>query len=319
MKILITGAAGFIGYHTCLKLCQKNNLVIGLDNLNDYYDVNLKKSRLSNLQKLSNFSFYKADIKDEKKINNIFKSEKFDLVIHLAAQAGVQYSISHPEVYVNSNLLGFYNIINSCIKNKITHLIYASSSSVYGSNKKIPFKESHQCSSPISFYAATKLANEAIAHSYSHIHGIKTTGLRFFTVYGPYGRPDMSPFIFAKAISNNETIKVYNNGKLKRDFTYIDDAVKAIELIVKNKPKMNSLSSLYNVGNNAPILILDFIKLFEQSLKKKATIQFHPLLKGDVVETYADISSLQDIYNYKPNTSIAKGIKNFINWYKTYY
>ena len=319
MKILITGAAGFIGYHTSLKLCQENNLVLGLDSLNDYYDVNLKKSRLLNLQKFSNFSFYKADIKDEKKINNIFKSEKFDIVIHLAAQAGVQYSISHPEAYVNSNLLGFYNIINSCVKNNITHLIYASSSSVYGSNKKTPFKESHKCSSPISFYAATKLANEAVAHSYSHIHGIKTTGLRFFTVYGPYGRPDMSPFIFANAISNNEPIKLYNNGKLKRDFTYIDEAIIAIELIVKNKPKKNTLSSLYNVGSNNPIAILDFIKLFEKSLNKKANIQFHPLLKGDVIETYADISSLQDSYNYKPKTSIAKGVKNFINWYKTYY
>lgn len=319
MKILITGAAGFIGYHASLKFCKKKYSVVGLDNINEYYDINLKKSRLSNLQKLSNFSFYKVDIKDEKKINNIFKSEKFDLVIHLAAQAGVQYSISHPEAYVNSNLIGFYNIINSCVKNKINHLIYASSSSVYGSNKKIPFKESHKCSSPISFYAATKLANEAIAHSYSHIHGIKTTGLRFFTVYGPYGRPDMSPFIFAKAISNNEPLRIYNNGKLKRDFTYIDDAVNAIKLIIKNKPKMNNLSSFYNVGSNAPVAILDFIKLFEQSLKKKATIQFHPLLKGDVVETYADTSSLQNHYNYKPKTSIAKGVKNFINWYKTYY
>ena len=318
MKILITGSAGFIGYHTSLKLCQENNLIIGLDNLNEYYDVNLKKSRLSNLQKLSNFNFYKADIKDEKKINSIFKSETFDIVIHLAAKAGVQYSISHPEAYVNSNLIGFYNIINASIKNKINHLIYASSSSVYGSNKKTPFKESHQCSSPISFYAATKLANEAIAHSYSHIHGIKTTGLRFFTVYGPYGRPDMSPFIFAKAISNNEPIKIYNNGKLKRDFTYIDDAVKAIGLIVKNKPIKNNLSSLYNVGSNTPVAILDFIKLFEQSLNKKAKIQFHPLLKGDVIETYADISSLQNNFNYKPKISISKGVKNFINWYKTY-
>ena len=319
MKILITGAAGFIGYHTSLKLCQENNLVIGLDSLNEYYDVNLKKSRLSNLQKLSNFSFYKADIKDEKKINNIFKSEKFDIVIHLAAQAGVQYSISHPEAYVNSNLLGFYNIINSCVKNNITHLIYASSSSVYGSNKKTPFKENHKCSSPISFYAATKLANESIAHSYSHIHEIKTTGLRFFTVYGPYGRPDMSPFIFANAINNNEVIKVYNIGKLKRDFTYIDDVTTAIKLIIENKNKINKLSSIYNIGSNAPISILDFIKLFEKSLKKKANIQYHPLLKGDVIETYADISSIQNNYNFKPKTHVKRGVKNFIDWYKSYY
>ena len=319
MKILITGAAGFIGYHASLKFCKKKYSVVGLDNINEYYDVNLKKSRLSNLQKLSNFSFYKADIKDEIKINRIFKSEKFDTVIHLAAQAGVQYSIAHPEAYVNSNLLGFYNIINSCVKNKINHLIYASSSSVYGSNKKTPFKESHQCSSPISFYAATKLANEAIAHSYSHIHGIKTTGLRFFTVYGPYGRPDMSPFIFANAISTNGSIKVYNNGKLKRDFTYIDDAVKAIELIVKNKCKVNNLSSIYNIGSNTPVAILDFIKLFEQSLKKKANIKLYPLLKGDVVETYANISAIHNDYNFKPKTPIKKGVKNFIDWYKTYY
>lgn len=319
MKILITGVAGFIGYHTCLKLCQEDNLIIGLDNLNEYYDVNLKKSRLSNLQKLSNFIFINVDIKDEKKINSVFISEKFDIIIHLAAQAGVQYSISHPEAYVNSNLLGFFNIINASIKNKINHLIYASSSSVYGSNKKLPFKESHQCSSPISFYAATKLANEAIAHSYSHIHGIKTTGLRFFTVYGPYGRPDMSPFIFANAINNNEVIKVYNEGKLKRDFTYIDDAATAIELILQNKNKINKLSSIYNIGSNAPISILDFIKLFEKSLKKKANIQYHPLLKGDVIETYADISSIQKNYNFKPKTPIKIGVKNFIDWYKNYY
>ena len=316
MKILITGAAGFIGYHTCLKLCQENNLVIGLDNLNDYYDVNLKKSRLSILQKFSNFNFYRADIKDENKINNIFKSENFDIVIHLAAQAGVQYSISHPEAYLNSNLIGFYNVISASIKNNINHFIYASSSSVYGSNKKIPFKESHKCSSPISFYAATKLANEAVAHSFSHIHGIKTTGLRFFTVYGPYGRPDMAPFIFAKKILKDDTITVYNNGKLKRDFTYIDDAVKAIELILKNKPKKINLSSIYNVGSNAPISILDFIKLFEKLLKKKANIQYYPLLKGDIIETYADISSIQKDFNFKPRTPVRKGVKNFIDWYK---
>lgn len=319
MKILITGAAGFIGYHACLKFCKKRYSVVGIDNINDYYDIKLKKDRLSNLQKLPNFSFYKVDIRDKKKIDSIFKSEKFDKVIHLAAQAGVQYSISYPESYMISNLFGFYNIINSCVKNSTAHLIYASSSSVYGSNKKIPFKENHQCSSPISFYAATKIANEAIAHSYSHIHGIKTTGLRFFTVYGPYGRPDMSPFIFAKAISSHKPIKVYNNGKLERDFTYIDDTINAIELILKNKSKIDNLSSIYNVGSNDPIAILDFIKLFEKSLKKKAIIQFYPLLKGDVIKTYADISSIQNNFNFKPKIPVTKGVRNFIDWYKSYY
>ncbi len=320
MKILITGAAGFIGYHTCLRFCHEDSFVVGLDNLNEYYDINLKKNRLSTLQKLSNFRFYKADIKDEKKIDSIFKLEKFDLVIHLAAQAGVQFSISHPKAYVDSNLLGFYNIINASVKNKITQLVYASSSSVYGLNKEIPFKETHQCLSPISFYAASKLANEAIAHSYSHIYGIETIGLRFFTVYGPYGRPDMSPFIFADAIINNKKIKIYNEGKLKRDFTYIDDAIRAIILVAQNnKNKSKNLSKIYNVGNNTPIKILKFINLFEKYLNKPAKLIFKPLLKGDVPETFADISAIYKDYGFQPKTTISMGVENFIEWYKYYY
>ena len=318
MNILVTGAGGFIGYHTCLSLCNMGHQVIGIDNFNNYYDINLKKKRVYELKSKSNFKFYTIDLTDQKILHELFEQNNFDKVIHLAAQAGVQFSISNPSNYIDCNIQGFFNVMNEAKNSDISHFIYASSSSVYGSNSKVPFSEEMNCSTPISFYAATKIANEAMAHSYSSIYGIKTTGLRFFTVYGPYGRPDMSPFIFANAISNSRPIKVYNNGDLKRDFTYIDDAVSAIELIVNKDYESLKISSIYNVGSNSPIPILDFIKLFELYLNKKAIINFSPLLKGDVLETFADIALIQNDFGFKPIVSIEKGVQKFLNWYKNY-
>ncbi len=320
MKILISGVAGFIGFHVCQNLIQKGNQVIGIDNLNDYYDINLKKKRLSILRKLSSFDFYQIDINNYENCGNLFKSIKFDKVVHFAAQPGVQNSILNPEIYMQNNILGFFNILNLSTLHGIQHFIYASSSSVYGSNESFPFTESDKCASPLSLYAASKLSNEAIAYSYSNIHKIKTTGLRFFTVYGPYGRPDMSPFIFADAIINEKIIKLYNFGKLKRDFTYIDDAVKAVELIVTDKKKLQSdlVSKIYNIGGNGPIELSIFIKLFEKYLKKKAILKLEPLLRGDVVETYANIEMIKQDYGFQPGVSIEKGVRKFIDWYKRY-
>jgi len=320
MKILVTGVAGFIGYYVSLELLKKNYQIVGIDNLNNYYDISLKKDRLSQLKQFSNFQFNQIDISNHKRISQLFKYHKFNKILHLAAQAGVQYSIVNPDSYVNSNLVGFFNILNNSIKHNISHLIYASSSSVYGLNKSYPFKESLNCSSPLSFYAATKISNEAMAHSYSNIYGIETTGLRFFTVYGPYGRPDMSPFIFADAIINNKKIKIYNKGKLKRDFTYIDDAVNATLLILMgNKRKSKVKSKIYNIGSNAPISILRFINLFEKFLNKSGKLIFKPLLKGDISETFSDISAIYKDYGYVPKISVSKGVEKFINWYKDYY
>lgn len=322
MKILVTGAAGFIGYHTSLYLCKLGYIVIGIDNLNNYYDLNLKKSRLSKLNKFSNFIFYKIDISHAELVSKIFQLESFDLVIHLAAQAGVQYSINNPKAYVDSNLYGFFNIINECVKNNVRRIIYASSSSVYGSNKKIPFSEKDKCSSPISFYAATKISNEIMAKSFSETHDIQTTGLRFFTVYGPYGRPDMSPFLFADSIIKEKTINIFNNGMLRRDFTYIDDAVKAIILVsnlVNTKKVIFKKAAVYNVGSGSPIQIMTFLNLFEKTLNKTAKKKFLPILKGDLTDTFADISLIQKDYNFSPKTNIKKGVSKFIMWYKKYY
>lgn len=321
MKILVTGSAGFIGFHTSLSLVNDGYEVVGIDNLNNYYDVNLKNKRIDELMKIRNFKFYRTDICDEENIRNIYSAHKFDSVIHLAAQAGVQYSKKNPKNYFESNMLGFFNILNQSVSSKVDNLIYASSSSVYGSNQNYPFKESNNCSTPLSFYAATKLANEVMAHSYSHIYGLKTTGLRFFTVFGPYGRPDMSPFIFADSIINNKIINLYNNGDIKRDFTYITDAVDAIKSIVKNKTILDTrkeISKIYNVGSNSPIKILNFINLFEKFLDKSADIRLKPLLSGDVPETHADINSIIEDYGYMPKTTIEEGVKNFIEWYINY-
>ena len=322
MKILITGIAGFIGYQAAIILAEEGHDIIGIDNLNDYYDLKLKKARLFKLNKYVSIKFIQANIEDSIHLNHILKNANIDKILHLAAQAGVQYSIINPEAYLKSNLVGFFNILNLAKLKNVKQLIYASSSSVYGANKKTPFKETDKTSTPLSFYAATKISNEVMAHSFSQINKIETIGLRFFTVYGPYGRPDMSPFIFADSIINNKKINLYNNGYSKRDFTHIEDVIEAISLIVRNSKIRNSdskLSKIYNIGSSRPILIIDFLKLFEKYLKKKANIISKPLLVGDVIETYADTSSINKDYGFEAKKSLEKGISNFVEWYKDYY
>ncbi|WP_152055450.1 NAD-dependent epimerase [Aliarcobacter butzleri] len=348
MKILVTGTAGFIGYHLALKLLQRGDTVIGLDNINDYYDVNLKYARLKELgikkeeieeNKLitskiyPNHKFVKMDLSDTKAIYELFQSEKFDAVCNLAAQAGVRYSLQNPHVYVDSNVKGFLNILEACRYNEVKNLSYASSSSVYGLNKSQPFKTSDHTDHPVSLYAATKKANEMMAHTYSHLYNIPTTGLRFFTVYGPYGRPDMAPMLFADAILNDRTIKVFNNGNMSRDFTYVDDIVDGIIKIIDNPAKISnnfdpnnpdpSMSSapyrIYNIGNNSPVELMEFIKTLEEIMKKEVKKEFLPMQDGDVVSTYADTSDLIEDFDYKPNTNLKEGIKHFIDWYKKFY
>ncbi|MEH6748613.1 MAG: NAD-dependent epimerase/dehydratase family protein [Maribacter arcticus] len=332
MKVLVTGAAGFIGYHVVKKLSNSNIQVVGLDNLNDYYDVNLKLSRLKELgidiksnffeqKKIkgkNNVYFYKEDICNTAFIESLFKKEKFDIVIHLAAQAGVRYSITNPDAYIDSNIYGFYNILKNCKNHKIDHFIYASSSSVYGNSRKTPFSTLDSVNEPISLYAATKKSNELLAHTYSHLYNLKTTGLRFFTVYGPWGRPDMAYFKFVKAILADENIPVYNKGKLKRDFTYIDDIVNGIDRIVTKGFISNSENknySIYNIGNGNPIELMEFITIIEKHLKKKAKIEMLPMQEGDVYKTWAEISDLEKNYDYTPNTTLDFGIKKFVDWY----
>lgn len=330
MKILITGTAGFIGFHLAKKLLDEGHTVIGYDNINDYYDVNLKYARLDELgickneikdnkktlsKKYKNHKFIKANLEDSNVLNKLFEEEKFDAVCNLAAQAGVRYSIENPHAYIQSNIVGFTNILEACRNYDVKNLSYASSSSVYGLNKEQPFKTTDKTDSPISLYAATKKSNELMAHAYSHLYGIKTTGLRFFTVYGPWGRPDMAPMLFADAISNDRAIKVFNNGEMSRDFTYIDDIVEGIIKVIK-KP---SDFKIYNIGNNSPIALMDFIKNLENSLGKKAEKIFLPMQDGDVVSTYADVSELIKDFAYKPNTKLEDGIKEFVNWYKKMY
>jgi len=338
MKILVTGAAGFIGFYVSKVLLSKGYKVIGIDNINDYYDVNLKFSRLNELgiikkeatvfnkeciSKNDNFSFFRMDIEDRNELPKLFKKEKFDIVCNLAAQAGVRYSIENPETYVDSNLVGFLNILECCRHNNIKHLVYASSSSVYGLNKKIPFSTEDNVDNPISLYAATKKSNELMAHTYSHLYNIPTTGLRFFTVYGPWGRPDMAMFLFTHAIVNNNPIKVFNHGNMERDFTYIDDIVEGvIRIIEKSTEKRiqnNEYYKLYNIGNNNSIKLLDFIKEIELNLDKIAQKEMLPMQPGDVERTWADVRELIKDYDYRPNTSIKDGVKSFIDWYKNYY
>lgn len=332
-KSLITGCAGFIGFHLCRRLLSEGNLVIGLDNLNDYYDVNLKKARLSILKKYANFSFFEANLEDWDSIKHIFSGDPIATVINLAAQAGVRYSLTNPRAYTASNIVGFLNILEACRHFYVERLIYASSSSVYGANMKIPFSVHHNVDHPVSLYAATKKANELMAHSYSYLYGIPTTGLRFFTVYGPWGRPDMAYFLYTKAILAGEAIKVFNHGKMKRDFTYIDDIVEAIILVANKLPKPNSEWNgyrpdpstsiapfkLYNIGNNQPVKLLDFISVLEEKLGLKAKKEFLPLQAGDVPVTYADIDDLMCDFGFKPRTSIKEGISKFVDWYKDYY
>jgi UDP-glucuronate 4-epimerase len=332
-NILITGSAGFIGFHLALKASKLGYKVTGIDNLNDYYDVNLKKSRLDILFKLPNFKFSAIDLADREAINKLFAENEFFAVINLAAQAGVRYSIINPHAYLESNLHGFLNVLEACRHNKIKHLIYASSSSVYGANKKMPFSVHHNVDHPISLYAASKKSNELMAHTYSALFGLPTTGLRFFTVYGPYGRPDMALFLFTKAIIEGKPIEVYNQGNMKRDFTYVDDIVEAIARLIPKIPEPDTKWSgfnpdpatsfapyrIFNIGNNKPVQLMRFIEIIEEKLGKKAIKNLMPLQEGDVPETYADIEDLEREVHFKPSTPIEIGIENFINWYMDYY
>ena len=333
MKILITGSAGFIGSALSKKLLERGDEIVGVDNINDYYDVKLKKDRLKNLKKFSNYTHHKINIFDKETLEKIFKKNKFKKVVNLAAQAGVRYSLENPDLYIQSNVVGFLNIIENCKKFDIKHLVYASTSSVYGANLKMPFSEQHSANHPLSLYAASKKTNELIAHSYSHLYKLPTTGLRFFTVYGPWGRPDMALFKFTKAILNDDYIELFNNGKHSRDFTYIDDIVQGIILSLKkptsqnfswsgNQPDPSSSNApwnIYNIGNGNPIQLMDYIKALEKALGKKAKIKFLPLQLGDMPDTFADVKKIKNELFYEPKTSVIDGISKFAAWYKGYY
>tara|TARA_Y100000768_G_C23934853_1_gene662017 strand:- start:182 stop:1156 length:975 start_codon:yes stop_codon:yes gene_type:complete len=312
--ILVTGCAGFIGMHLCKKLFDLGFSVIGLDNLNDYYDIRLKLKRLSLLQSNENFTFIDSDIGDMKNLDKVFKDYSPNKVVNLAAQAGVRYSLINPNSYMHSNILGFMNILECCRHNNIEGLVYASSSSVYGGNEKIPFSESDSVDSPISIYAASKKANELMAHSYSHLFNIPTTGLRFFTVYGPWGRPDMAMYIFAEKILNDQPINVFNNGKMKRDFTYIDDIISGLISAIN----YNYDCEVFNLGNSKSENLMDVISMIEKKLGKKATIQFEPMQPGDVQKTYADINHANNMLGYDPKTDIKEGLNAFLDWYVKY-
>jgi UDP-glucuronate 4-epimerase len=327
VKYLVTGAAGFIGMHTCIRLLEQGHDVVGIDNLNPYYSVALKEYRLNKLLPFDNFTFIKMDISNREAISQLFTEQKFQRVIHLAAQAGVRYSIEAPFEYVDSNLVGMMTILEGCRQNKVEHLVYASSSSVYGMNPKIPFSTDDAVDHPVSLYAATKKSNELMAHSYSHLYDIPTTGLRFFTVYGPAGRPDMAPWLFTEAISQGKAIKVFNNGEMERDFTYIDDIVEGIIRIQDVVPKRNNNNdlmspasstapySIYNIGNNNSVKLGDFISAIEDACGKKAEKIMLPMQPGDVKRTFADIEQLSDAIDYQPKIDINKGIRNFVDWY----
>jgi UDP-glucuronate 4-epimerase len=333
MKFFVTGAAGFIGFHTSQYLLDRGDTVVGIDNLNDYYDLSLKEARLSLLKKNDEFSFHKIDIIDKKSIDAIFKSESPDYIIHLAAQAGVRYSLENPYAYIDSNIMGFMNILEACRYNPVKHLVFASSSSVYGANTQMPFSVNHNVDHPLSLYAATKKSNELMAHTYSSLYNIPISGLRFFTVYGPWGRPDMALFIFTKKILNGDTIDVFNNGQHKRDFTYIDDIVEGVIRVSDNVAtgdfdwngkKPNPATSvapyrLYNIGNHSPVELMYFIELIEKNLNRKAKKNYLPLQPGDVPETYANVEALNEAVDYSPSTSIEIGVERFIKWYKDYY
>lgn len=331
--ILVTGAAGFIGFHLCLKLLKENYTVIGLDNINDYYNVQLKYDRLKELgveqeeaqyfnnwstsASYQNFSFIRLNLEDRENLPNIFKEKGITMVCNLAAQAGVRYSLENPEAYIDSNIVGFLNVLECCRNYNVDKLVYASSSSVYGNNEKVPFSEKDNVDHPISVYAATKKSNELLAHTYSHLYGMQTIGLRFFTVYGPWGRPDMAMFLFTDAILNDKPIKVFNNGNLSRDFTYIDDIVKGVyATLVKKNAKQ---AVVYNIGNGEPVQLLDFIKAIENEAGNKAYKKMLPMQPGDVERTWADTSDLEEDYKYKPTTSISTGVRKFVKWYRMNY
>lgn len=318
--ILVTGAAGFIGFHLSALLCKLGNVVIGVDSLNDYYDVSLKNNRLAQLKEWHNFTFYKIDISDKPELDRIFEEKKIDIVINLAAQAGVRYSIKNPYKYIESNIHGFMNVLEACRNYSVGHLVYASSSSVYGANSKIPFSTSDSTDQPVSLYAATKKANEAMAYSYASLYNIPCTGLRFFTVYGPWGRPDMAYFLFTEKIIKQLPIQLFNNGNLRRDFTYIDDIINAIVKLIDKKPSGNGAPhKLFNIGNNKPVELHHFVKVLEDNIGKKAIVEYMPMQQGDVYETYADINDLADYIDFKPKTNIEDGLANFVDWYKRYY
>ncbi len=333
MKILVTGAAGFIGFHVSKSLLERGDEVVGLDNLNDYYDVALKKARLNILTHYENFQFARCDLADRPVMEELFKKERFQRVINLAAQAGVRYSLKNPHSYVDSNIVGFLNILEGCRHNGVEHLVYASSSSVYGANTKMPFSVHHNVDHPISLYAASKKANELMAHTYSHLYELPTTGLRFFTVYGPWGRPDMALFLFTKAILAGEPIKVFNFGNMERDFTYIDDIVLGVVRVMDRIPTGNPNWSgddpdpgssyapyrLYNIGNNQPVQLMKYIEVLEQTLGKEAKKEFLPMQPGDVPKTYADVDDLIQDVGFKPSTPIEEGIRHFVKWYREYY
>jgi UDP-glucuronate 4-epimerase len=333
MNIAVTGAAGFIGFHLCQRLLQLGFSVHGLDNLNAYYDVRLKQARLKLLETSTHFHFHEADLADRAAIEGFFADQKPRRVIHLAAQAGVRYSISNPHVYAESNLVGFLSILEACRHNQVEHLVYASSSSVYGANSVMPFSIHHNVDHPLSLYAATKKANELMAHTYSHLYNLPTTGLRFFTVYGPWGRPDMALFIFTKSIMDGTAIPLFNHGRMRRDFTYIDDIVEGVVRVTEKIPAANPTwdgahhhpgSSkapyrIYNIGNNQPVELLYLISLLEENIGKKAVLNPLPMQPGDVEATYADVQDLTHEVGFKPSTPIELGVKNFVSWYKEYY
>ncbi len=333
MKILVTGAAGFIGFHLATKLLERGDTVVGLDNINDYYDINLKKARLEKFQKYSHFTFVQMNLEDREGIAELFRKEKFDRVVNLAAQAGVRYSLINPHAYIDSNIQGFMNILEGCRHNEVEHLVYASSSSVYGANTAMPFSVHHNVDHPVSLYAASKKANELMAHTYSHLYRLPTTGLRFFTVYGPWGRPDMALFLFAKAILEGRPIDVFNYGKMKRDFTYIDDIVEGVmrtlDCVALENGDWNgdcpdpgtsaAPYRLYNIGNNNPVELMYLIEVLEKELGKVAQKNMLPIQPGDVPATFADVDALTDAVGFKPSTSIEDGVARFVAWYRSFY
>jgi UDP-glucuronate 4-epimerase len=332
MKVLVTGSAGFIGFHLSKRILQAGNVVVGLDNMNDYYDVRLKEARLAQLQEIKDFRFVKMSLEDREGTSGLFRTERFDCVVNMAAQAGVRYSLVNPYSYIDSNILGFLNILEGCRHNKVKHLVFASSSSVYGANTKMPFSVHHNVDHPVSLYAATKKANELMAHTYASLYGLPCTGLRFFTVYGPWGRPDMALFLFTKAILENRPIDVFNYGRMQRDFTYIDDIVEGVQRVMNRAPEPNprwdsnspdSATSyapykLYNIGNNNPVE-LKYIEVLENCLGKKAQKNLLPLQPGDVPATYADVEDLTKDVGFKPSTPVEEGIRKFVEWYREYY
>jgi len=324
-RVLITGAAGFIGFHLARRLLDQGMEIVGLDNVNAYYDVRLKEARLEILSQYSNFSFVRGSIADAELVNRVFDANRFDIVVNLAAQAGVRYSITNPAAYIESNIVGFFNILEACRHHPVSHLLYASSSSVYGNQQKTPFSTDDDVSRPISLYAATKKSNELMAYTYSHLYHIPTTGLRFFTVYGPLGRPDMAYFGFTDKILRGETIQIFNNGDMKRDFTYIDDIVAGVEAMLCNPPEGEDPARVYNIGNNQPEDLLNFVETLEKSLMDAGLIsqpakkEFLPMQAGDVYQTYADTAPLERDFGFKPATSIADGLGRFARWYAEFY